>query len=214
MKDFSDALPGVRTALIDERDQYLASKIFSAPGKSIVAVIGAGHIPGIKRCIGEDIDLETLEQIPPPKKLSKIIAWTIPSIVLGLICYGFYTAGTTLGFEMLEAWFWVNAILASFGALLALAHPVTIIVAFFVSPFTSLNPFIAAGWVAGLCEAAIRKPTVADLESISDDVSTMRGLWTNRLSRILLVIALTNLFGMLGTFIGAKSIAEMLWPHV
>jgi pheromone shutdown-related protein TraB len=213
MKDFSDALPGVRTALIDERDQYLASKVFNAPGKKVVAIIGAGHIPGIKRCIGQDIDLEELEVIPPPKKLSKIISWAIPTVIIGLIVYGFASAGSTLGIDMLEAWFWVNAILAAFGSALALAHPVTILVAFFVSPFTSLNPFIAAGWVAGLVEAAIRKPTVSDLETIADDVSTMKGLWSNRLSRILLVVALTNLFGMIGTFIGAKSIVDLLRMH-
>ena len=48
MKEFSEALPEVRTALIDERDMYLASKIREADGKRIVAIIGAGHVPGIK----------------------------------------------------------------------------------------------------------------------------------------------------------------------
>lgn len=210
MKEFSAALPGVRTALIDERDQYLASKIRGAPGDTIVAIVGAGHIPGIKKWIDKDIDLDALETIPPKKKLARFIAWAIPAVVLGLIAYGFYSAGSKTGIDMMTSWFWINAYLASIGALLALAHPLTIIVAFFVSPFTSLNPLIAAGWVAGLVEASLRKPRVSDLESIADDISTFRGLFKNRLSHILLVIALTNLFGTIGTFIGIERIASHL----
>ncbi|MCB0321148.1 MAG: hypothetical protein KDD60_09495, partial [Bdellovibrionales bacterium] len=79
-----------------------------------------------------------------------------------------------------------------------------------VSPFTSLNPFIAGGWVAGLVEAMIRKPRVADLESVADDVSTVAGLWKNRVTRILLVVALTNLCGSIGTLIGLEAISNLL----
>ncbi|MDC0358910.1 TraB/GumN family protein [Oligoflexia bacterium] len=210
MREFSEALPEVRTALIDERDQYLAAQLRNAPGKSIVAIVGAGHIPGIKEWIDKEIDLPALETIPASKKFSKIIAWAIPLVVLGIIGYGFYSAGVGKGVEMFETWFWINACMGGLGALLAFAHPLTILAAFVASPFTSLNPLIAAGWVAGLVEAMIKKPRVSDLETIADDVSTLKGLWNNRLSKILLVIALTNLFGTIGTFIGIERITALL----
>lgn len=210
MRDFSEALPEVRRALIDERDQYLAKKIREAPGDKVVAILGAGHIPGIKDWITKDIDLDALEEIPAPKKTGKMISWGIPLLVLSLIGIGFYNAGLEKGIDLFETWFWINAILAGVGATIALAHPITIAAAFIASPFTSLNPAIAAGWVAGLVEAMLRKPRVSDLETIADEISTVRGVWTNRVSRILLIIVLVNLFGSIGTLIGIKEIVSQL----
>lgn len=210
MREFSDALPGVREALIDERDQYLAQKIKEAPGEKVVAIIGAGHVPGIKRWIHEEIDLSKLNEIPPPRKLTKMIAWIIPLLVLALFAYGFTSAGLEKSLEMAQVWFWINGSLGALGSLLALGHPLTILTAFIVSPFTSLNPFIAGGWVAGLVEAIVRKPRVSDLEALTNDVATLKGIWTNRVSRILLVIALTNLLGTIGTLVGIERMSSLL----
>ena len=210
MKEFSDALPGARKALIDERDQYLAAKIRSAPGTSVVAVIGAGHVPGIKEWIHKDIDLDELTIIPPPGKVGRIVAWSIPVLLLVLVGIGFFRSGATTSLHMLEAWFWINGGLAAVGAALALGHPLTVIAAFFAAPFTSVNPFISAGWVAGLVEAAVRRPTVQDFEEVADDIVTMRGFLKNRISRILLVVILTTLFSAVATFIGFSEIASQL----
>jgi len=210
MAEFTKALPQVRRTLIDERDQFLASKIASSKGKVIVAVVGAGHVPGIKKWINESIDLEALNEIPKKFSPVKIIAWLIPIAVAGLIIYGFYSAGSDKGIEMAATWFWINAILGGFGAACALAHPLTILTAFLVSPFTSLNPLIAGGWVAGLSETILRKPKVADFEAISDDLSSITGLWKNRVTRIILVVALTNGFGTLGTLIGIERLGSLL----
>lgn len=208
MKDFSTALPGVREALIDERDQYLAQKIKDTPGNRIVAIIGAGHVPGIKQWIYQEIPLGPLEVLPRSKPLGKIIAWSIPLLVLGLITYGFFSSGLETSIDMITAWILINGLLGGFGALVAGGHIITVGTALLVSPFTSLNPFIAAGWVAGVVEASIRKPRVSDLESIADDISTIRGIYKNRVSKILLVVCLTNLFGSIGTFIGLERIVH------
>ena len=40
MQDFGKSFPEVKQVLIDERDQFLASKIKNAPGKKIIAVVG------------------------------------------------------------------------------------------------------------------------------------------------------------------------------
>ena len=210
MKEFSEALPEVRTALIDERDKYLAYKIRQAPGDSVVAIVGAGHCPGIRKWIDKEIDLSSLEEIPPSKKLWKVIGWLIPLLVIALFGYGFYQSGMDKTIDMFQSWFWINGAFGAFGALLALAHPLTILSAFIASPFTSLNPLIAGGWVAGIVETMIRKPQVKDLETVADDISSFSGLWKNRVSRILLVIALTNLFGSIGTFVGMGKISSLL----
>lgn len=202
MKDFTAALPTVRTALIDERDRYLAAKIGGAPGATVVAVVGAGHVPGIKRWLGSTIDVAALDVIPPEKLSRRIIGWSIPALLIGMLVYGFVSAGSGTSTEMLAAWAWTTAVWAAFGSMIALAHPVTVLAAFVVAPFAAANPFIASGWIAGIVEALIRRPTVGDFESIGDDIATVKGVWRNRVSRILLVMLTTNLFGGLGTVLG------------
>jgi len=45
LSEIGKSFPEIRRILIDERDQYLAHMIRTSPGKKIVAVVGAGHIP-------------------------------------------------------------------------------------------------------------------------------------------------------------------------
>ncbi len=209
LEEFSGALPGVKTALIDERDQYLAAKINASAGENIVAVVGAGHVPGIKRLFGTDIDLKSLEVLPPPNRTGRIIAWAIPIVLLCLVVAGFAFSGRETGEQMIVAWILANGISAAIGTLLALAHPVTVLAAFFAAPLTSLNPSIAAGWVCGLVEAWIRKPRVRDLEQVAEDVGSIRGIWSNRVTRVLLVVVLANLGSSVGTFIGVGWIVSL-----
>jgi len=210
INEFSGALPGIKTALIDERDAYLASKILASSGEIVVAVVGAAHVPGIKRIFGSAVDIEKLEALPPPKKIFKIVGWGIPIVIVGLVIAGFVTSGRETSEQMVIAWVLVNGIAASIGTILALAHPLTILTAFFAAPLTSLNPTIAAGWVCGLVEAYLRKPRVIDMENIADDMVTLRGIWGNRVIKILLVVVLANLGSSIGTFIGIGWIATLL----
>jgi pheromone shutdown-related protein TraB len=209
LEEFSGALPGVKTALIDERDQYLAAKIRQAPGKRVVAVVGAGHVPGIKRVFSDDIDLDVLEELPPPKPVFKIIGWGVPLVLFALVAAGFVFSGRETGEQMIIAWVLANGIAAAAGTVIALAHPITIVTAFLAAPLTSLNPTIAAGWVCGLVEAWLRKPRVIDLERVGDDVSSVPGIWRNRVTRVLLVVILANLGSSLGTFIGVGWILSL-----
>ncbi len=47
MEELASYLPSVKEVLIDERDRYLATNIFNTTEKKVVAVVGAGHGPGI-----------------------------------------------------------------------------------------------------------------------------------------------------------------------
>ncbi|MCK4985731.1 MAG: TraB family protein, partial [Desulfobacterales bacterium] len=196
--------------LIDERDQYLAEKIRTAPGNKVVAVVGAGHIPGIKKSWNTDIDTRALEQLPPKGKSIGIIKWLIPAVIIGLFIAGFFYGGAKAGADMIIWWILANGLLAGVGAIIALAHPVTILSSILAAPLTSLNPMIAAGWVAGLVEAFSRKPKVKDLESLPDDILSIRGFWKNNVTRILLVVIFTNLGSSLGTFVAFPVIVKVL----
>ena len=210
LAEVGKSLPVLKTILIDERDQYLAEKIRHAPGKKIVAVVGAGHVPGIKKYWNQDIDLEKLEQLPPKGRIGGILKWFIPAAILILFIAGFLHGGKDAGQNMIVWWIAANAILAGIGAVLALAHPVTILASMLAAPLTSLNPMIAAGWVAGLVEAFSRKPKVKDLQSLPEDILSIRGFWRNNVTRILLVVVFTNLGSSIGTFVAFPVIVKVL----
>lgn len=210
LSDVGKSLPILKDILIDERDQYLAQKIRTAPGNKIVAVVGAGHVPGIKKCWNTDIDIEALEQIPPKGKTSGILKWIIPLAILVLIVLGFYHGGTNAGTDMISWWVMANGILAGLGAAIAMAHPLTILSSVLAAPLTSLNPMIAAGWVSGLVEAFSRKPKVKDFERLPEDILSIRGFWRNKVTRILLVVVFTNLGSSLGTFVAIPLMVKVL----
>ncbi|MEA2061223.1 MAG: TraB/GumN family protein [Thermodesulfobacteriota bacterium] len=201
LADVKKTHPIMEKILIDERDQYLAEKIRHAPGRKIVAVVGAGHVPGIKKYMAEEkkIDIQALSSIPPGGRMGKILKWAIPGAIFLLFAAGFFMKGGNAGKEMIWMWIAANGIFAGLGALAAMAHPFTIASSVIAAPLTSLNPMIAAGWVSGLVEAFSKKPKVKDLESIPEDITSIRGFWKNSVTRILLVVVFTNVGSTVGT---------------
>jgi pheromone shutdown-related protein TraB len=210
LAEVGKSLPALKSILIDERDQYLAEKIRTAPGNKIVAVVGAGHIPGIQKYWDSEIDTRALEQLPPKGKTVGILKWLIPVTIVVLFIAGFFYGGKEAGTDMIAWWILANGILAGVGAIIALAHPATIVSSIVAAPLTSLNPMIAAGWVSGLVEAFSRKPKVKDLERLPEDILSVRGFWKNNVTRILLVVVFTNLGSSLGTFIAFPVIVKVL----
>jgi pheromone shutdown-related protein TraB len=210
LSEVGRSLPMLKTILIDERDRYLAAKIRQAPGRKIVAVVGAGHVPGIKRHWGEAIDLAALEQLPPPGKFGALMKWLLPGSIVALFIAGFFYGGSGAGTDMVVLWSACTGVLAGLGAAAALAHPATVLSSVVVAPFTTLHPMIAAGWVSGMVEAFSRKPKVRDLESLPDDILTFKGFWRNKVTRILLVVAFTNIGASIGTLVAFPVILKML----
>jgi pheromone shutdown-related protein TraB len=210
METVAQRFPEVKKRLIDERDVFLAQKIREAPGETIVGIVGAGHVPGIIDHIQKDNNIEPLLTRPSRSKILVIVKWLIPVIIVSLIIYGFIQGGAESSLESISIWILVNGLFSSLGVALALAHPVTIVSAFVAAPLTSLNPTIAAGWVTGIVQAWIKKPTVADLEDLPQAVMSLRSFWKNPLCRILLVVVLANLGSSLGTFVAGSWIAARL----
>jgi pheromone shutdown-related protein TraB len=222
MAELADYLPSVKETLIDERDRYLAAKIWAGgvgtavPLVKQVAVVGAGHLMGIKghleriAAAEESADVSDLDQIPPASALSKIAGWIIPLIIVAIIALGFFRAGAGISAAMLLRWVLWNGSLAALGTLIALGHPLSILVSFVGAPIATINPFIGVGLFSGVTEATMRKPRVTDAETISDDISSLRGVYRNRITRALLVFLLSSIGGMVGNFIAIPSLAGLL----
>ena len=210
MQMLAEQSPEMKHILIDERDQFMAEKIRQAQGKRIVAVVGAGHVKGLIAELEREHNLAELEAVPPPGKVGIWLKWGVPALIVGLIGYGFFTVETDVSIEMIQRWFLINGTLSALGTAIAFGHPITIATSFVAAPFTSLNPAVAAGWVAGLVEALLRKPQVRDFENLANDITHLRGFWQNNITRILLVVMFANLGSAIGTFAGGFAIASLL----
>ena len=217
MDEIATSFPQIKKTLIDERDEYLAGKIFQTSGKKILAVVGIGHQEGIlakiKSYSKQNLpNFSKLEKIPSVRKITftTILKWLIPATILSMFIYSFFYFDKDLSLKLLWNWFLVNSIPAFLGASLANASWWTRLCAFFAAPFTSLNPLLSAGLVAGLLETWINKPKVKDFDSLAEDMLSFKKMKKNLISRILLVVILTNLGSALGTFVGIPLLGFLL----
>jgi len=210
LQTIGEKLPDLKVTLIDERDLYMAHTIGHAPGVRIVAVVGAGHVPGIMKHLGKDIDIAALNRIPDKPRWGRFAGWIIPLAIVGLFVAGFFHSGSQTGWKMMVQWSLITATCSGLGALLLLAHPLTIVASAAAAPITTLHPLIAAGWVAGLVEAALRKPQVKDFLALKDDILSLRGFFRNRITRLLLLVAFVNLTTSIGTFVAIPMIMRLL----
>lgn len=207
LKDLFSQLPKryghIKKVIIDERDEYLAEKIRNAASKSkkLLAVVGAGHLEGILKHIEEPKDITHLDVIPVKTMFQQVSGYVFPLLILGLLSFTFYTGGKDKALEFALNWVLVKGSLAALGALIALAHPISIILAFVIAPLGNFNPILKPGWVAALSESYFRKPIVEDFENIAHDSESFTGYWKNRVIRIFLVFMLPQFGSSIGTFI-------------
>ncbi|MDR2521305.1 MAG: TraB/GumN family protein [Spirochaetaceae bacterium] len=229
MGELSAYLPSVKKTLIDERDQYIAIKIWQALDDSAVrraaAIVGVGHLNGIRahlellaadEAAGADSEagagvLAELERIPPASIAVKILSWVVPFAIAALIVMGFIHSGINAGVSSLVRWVLWNGSLAAAGALIALAHPLAILAAFVGAPIGTLSPFISIGVLSGITQALIRPPRVIDAESLSADAASLKGIYKNRITRVIVVFFLSSLGGAIGNIISIPALAKSLF---
>lgn len=210
MAEFARHMPRLQVPLIDERDRYLMSRIQEASGPTIVGVVGAAHVAGMVRYLGTSVDRIELSTIPNPTLLSRAVKWIIPAVILSAFYFGWREHQVEGLRQMLYAWIVPNALGAAVLAAVAGARPLTVLVAGVASPITSLNPTISAGLVAGLVEAWLRKPNVADCEGIYEAMQSLRAMYGNRFTRVLLVALGATLGSALGAWVGAAWVVKLL----
>jgi len=210
MAELGREMPELKAVLIDERDAFLSQKMREAPGRKVVAVVGAGHVAGIRAALesGRQVDLDSIDRIPPMGPWIKWVGWGIPALILGSLAWIGFSQGAEVAGQNLLFWIVANGVPTTLGALAAWAHPVTIASAFFVAPVTSLIPVIGAGYVLAFLQAWLAPPIVRELESLADDVAAPRHWWRNRMLRILLVFVLTTVGSLIGTWVGGYEIVS------
>ncbi len=219
VREFREIAPSAAEVLIDERDAYMASKLIEASQRydKVVAVVGAGHKKGIERYLKNPEllpDICELERVKEKRfSILKLLSFAIFALIAIIFVAVISTMNSQIIMKAFLYWFIINGVLSALGALLAGGHPLSALAAFLSAWLTSLNPMIAAGWVSGLVEAKIRKPTSKDLEDLVN-AESFRDLMKNRVFKVLLVAALTNVGSMIGTIYGAYVIMRITGVNV
>jgi len=216
MEEAREVAPGAGSVLIDERDAFIAGRLQQIRGKGkVLAVVGAGHLNGIVHQLGEPAmestsRLAELNEEPEKPVLPKLLVAAIPILFFSVVGWLAYTGQLSDLRRSAEIWLVVNAGLTGLGIIIARGHPLSVIVGALASPLTSLNPFVAAGWVAGYTQLKVDAPIGKDAQDFLalDEVSLF---WKNRVGKVLLVTALGNLGSVAGTWIAAAGILGIVF---
>lgn len=212
LDEMGETMPVIKEVMLDERDLYLTGKVQQNLGENTVVVVGAAHVPGMLKCFDNVIteaQLEEVEIIPEPSRLSKIIPWVLPAIIGLFFVYGFMNGDAKVAGQAAIYWVLINGVLSALGCALALGHPLTILAGFIAAPITSLNPMIGAGMVTGLVQIYLVRPKIKDIENSSEDITKVKGWWSNLLTRSLLVSIFSSIGSAIGTFVALPIIIRM-----
>lgn len=211
MQEFGKTFPEVKHVLIDERDQFLASKIKNAPGNKIVAVVGAGHLNGIISAIENNKELPSEDSIcviPKGAPIWKIIGWAIPvAIVASIVAIGVHAGAEKAGALTLQ-WAMLTGGGAMLGTIFAGGHPLTILVALVAAPFTGLTPLVGVGFFTALTQVYMRPPRVSEMESLTDDIWQVKRWWKNRVTRVILCFLCPGIPAIIGKILAIFKIYQ------
>jgi pheromone shutdown-related protein TraB len=213
MNELGELMPELKKVVIDERDIFLAEKIKAANGRKIVAVVGAGHVEGIQKVIAVDNSgrMGEINQFPPVSAAWKVVGWGVPAVIIAsLVFIGMQKGGAAAGANLMY-WILANGVPSAIGAMLAMAHPLTVIGAFVAAPITSLTPVIGAGYVTAFIQVMVRPPVVEEFETVLEDMSTLKGWCRNKLLKVFLAFLLPGFGSMIGTYLGGYEILSNLF---
>lgn len=216
--EFAEDRNDLFVPLISERDRFMAARLRQEVGRHgyrrVLAVLGAGHLAGVAEQLTEagkdparaeehappERVIAELNTVPTPSRLLRTLPWLVVALILGVFAYGF-TQSEELGWDLVWDWVLINGGLSALGAAIAGGHPLTVLTAFAAAPLTSLNPTIGAGMVTGAAELLLRRPSVGNFASLREDITSARGWWRNRVSRVLLVFIFASLGSAIGTYV-------------
>ncbi len=212
LTELGEAVPEIKGPLVDERDQYLASKMREAGEgkKTVVAVVGAAHVPGMTKQLDQPIDRTALEVVPPPALWWRIAKWVVPLAFLALLVFLATRMNAATFAKTMLAWIIPTAGGAGLATLITGGSILSVLGAIVAAPIARLYPLVRTAVVVGIIEASRRKPSVQDCERLQDDVQTMKGFWRNPVTRILIIAVASSMGALVGFAIGVGVFATRL----
>lgn len=208
-------------SLIGERDRFMAARLreeasrsVSSEPRRVLVVIGAGHLKGLCTLLREEQadpsrTVADLASTPPKARWPKWVAGALVLLVFAAIAWAFHR-NTALGTQALLAWVLYTGGFSAIGALIAGAHPLSILAAFVAAPIKPFRPGIPSGGISAMVEAWIRRPRVIDFDTLRDDIVHWSGWWKNRVARTLLNFFLVSAGTIIGEYTAGIHIFKSL----
>lgn len=212
LTELGRAAPEVKGPLVDERDQYLVSKMRDAGAgkRTVVAVVGAAHVPGMVQNLERPVDRAALDRIPPPSLVWRVLKWIVPLAFLALLGWLWWSTDTSKFAKQMAAWIVPTSLGAALATLATGGSLASVGTALVVAPIARVYPLVRTSIVVGIVEAWRRKPAVADCERLPDDTQSMRGFWRNPVTRILIIAVAAGLGALVGFVIGVGWFASLV----
>ncbi len=218
-KEFAASSKTLYRSLIEERDQFMAARLREQAALQpevhrVLVVVGAGHLKGLSEQLRHHHDdpaqqAAMLSRVPRAARWPKWLAIALVLAVFAAIGVAFHR-NAALGTQALRDWIVFTGGLAACGALLAGGHPLSIVSSFVAAPLKPFRPGVPAGAVGALTEVWMRKPEVADFETLRGDVAHWKGWWKNRVARVFVLFMLVNIGTMIGEYIAGVHILGSL----
>mgnify|MGYP000521085337 CR=1 FL=1 len=224
LDEFRRFSPQGAAALIDERDAYIAHELQALSDRydEVVAVLGAGHLPGVVDHLRDPTGL------PPKTDLTGRARRRLPiaqglGVAISVVAIGTFVllalspAADAIVMQIFIAWFLVNGIAAGGLARLAGARWDAAIAGGGIAWLTSVNPLLAPGWIAGYLELRRTPVNIADIgrmnELLGDETRPLREIVTELravpLFRLILIVAATNI----GSIVASVAFVTYLLPQ-
>jgi pheromone shutdown-related protein TraB len=212
LTELGKAVPEIKGPLVDERDLYLVSKMREAGEgkKTVVAVVGAAHVPGMTKQLNAPIDRDALDKIPPPALWWRIAKWAVPLAFLAILIYIAKVSDAESFAKTMLAWIIPTSVGAGLFTAVTGGSPFSVGAAMLASPVARVYPLVRTGIVVGIVEAWRRKPSVVDCERLPDDTQTMKGFWKNPVTRILIIAVASGLGALIGFGVGVGWLASRM----
>lgn len=221
--EFAKQSEPLYSSLIAERDSFMAARLreesiekaqASKPIRRVLAVLGAGHLAGIERELKAQqetpaITLAPLKANPPAARWPKAVGLGMLVLIIAAIAYAF-TRGASFGTQALQDWIMFTASGSAIGALIAGAHPLSILAAALAGPLKPFRPLVPSGAFSAGTELWLHRPQVGDFDALRHDLIEWRGWWRNRVARTLMIFMFTNFGMMLGEYLAAFRIVKRL----
>lgn len=206
LKEMGSTLPQLATSLVSERDWYMSERLQASTGRVALAVVGAAHVPGMAEALraGRRFDLAALDAVPQPALAYRLAWWSISALVIAalvaLIVWKWHS-NPGEAFKAIRLWILCTSGPAVLAAIIALAHPLVILLIAVAAPFAALLRAIPGpklSLLSALLQAWLVPPRVEDLEDVADSMHRPAAWWRNRVLRLFLVFTLPGLAATAG----------------
>ena len=220
--EFASGSKPLYESLIGERDAFMAARLreeatrtATNESRRVLVVIGAGHLKGLCTQLREQQDepaliVAKLAQTPAKARWPKWLAAGLVLLVFAAIAWAFHR-NAALGTHALMTWVLFTGGFAALGAVAAGGHPLSIAAAFIAAPIKPFRPGIPAGGISAMAEAWVRRPRVADFDTLRDDIVHWSGWWKNRVARTLLNFILVTVGTLVGEYSAGIHILKSLF---